>query len=250
MDLWTFLEEKPNQAFADRVAAAGARFDPNDTLDIKPIGNIGEFGDEILQYMLDHKEYGTIHYFEVDKFYDEEFSVTMSLPGSVGYNRANTLEYYWSDNTPASDEIKEIVGRESIEKAKLDYDTTQVRLIAYLPGNVNCLHMDHHRSWEETYAHLNPHIVKFPEVAEAVKENSENRWKMADRNVCDLGKVVRRIVTINDWEWGHFTQIENAVFPRWKAGDVYNIPPCIYHLGANVGITLKLSMILTGVEAK
>ena len=90
MDLWTFLEEKPNQAFADRVAAAGARFDPNDTLDIKPIGNIGEFGDEILQYMLDHKEYGTIHYFEVDKFYDEEFSVTMSLPGSVGYNRAAT----------------------------------------------------------------------------------------------------------------------------------------------------------------
>jgi hypothetical protein len=43
--------------------------------------------------------------------------------------------------------------------------------------------------------------------------------------------------------------LENTFFPKWSAGDVYNIPANIYHMSANMGLTLKMTMIVTGVEA-
>jgi len=249
MDLWTFIEQNPSQKYADRVANGGGKVDPAESFEIKPMSNIGDHGDGILQFMLDNKDLATVHYWEDKYFHSEGYGEQQRLPGSIGYNKRNTTEYYWSDNTTASDSIKQLLGKEALATAGMDYDTTQVRLIAYMPGNVCCLHMDHHQSWAEKYAHLNPHIVQYPELVQAVSQDRENRWNLADKNICDKGRVVRRTVCLNDWEWGHFIQFENSYFPKWQAGDVFNVPPCMHHLSANVGIKLKLTMLLTGVEA-
>ena len=248
MDLWTFIEENPSKKYVDRVTAGGGEINSTDEIDIQPIANIGDFGDEITQWMLKNKDLATIHFWEDKYDHGSQYGAQQRLPGSIGFNERNTTEYYWSDNTSASDSIKEILGPKSLETAGMDYDTTQVRLIAYMPGNVCCLHMDHHQSWAEKYAHLNPNIVQYEELVNAVKDGRENRWIMAERNVCDKGRVVRRTVCLKDWEWGHIIQLENSYFPKWKSGDVFNVPPCIHHLSANVGITLKLTILLTGVE--
>ena len=248
MDLWTFIEENPSQKYVDRVTDGGGIVDPAETIEITPMSNFGDRGADIMEFMLANKDLATIHYWEDKYDHGDAYGEQQRLPGSIGFNQRNTTEYYWSDNTPASDMIKEVLGKEALETARMDYDTTQVRLIAYMPGNVCCLHMDHHQSWAEKYAHLNPHIVQYEELVDAVKTGRENRWDLADKNRCDIGRVVRRTVTLNDWEWGHFIQLENSYFPKWKAGDVFNVPPCIHHLSANVGIKLKLTMLLTGVE--
>jgi hypothetical protein len=44
--------------------------------------------------------------------------------------------------------------------------------------------------------------------------------------------------------------LENTFFPKWNAGDVYNVPMGIYHLSGNMGFKLKITMIVTGVEAR
>ena len=41
-------------------------------------------------------------------------------------------------------------------------------------------------------------------------------------------------------------QMANSYYPRWKSGDVYEIPQKVYHLSTNAGMTLKLSLSLSG----
>ena len=47
---------------------------------------------------------------------------------------------------------------------------------------------------------------------------------------------------ISEWHWGHMLQMENSFFPRWKSGEVYEIPKNVYHLSANAGLKLKITL--------
>ena len=51
---------------------------------------------------------------------------------------------------------------------------------------------------------------------------------------------------ITDWHWGHMLQMANSFYPRWKSGDLYEIPMMTYHLSTNAGMSLKLTMSLSG----
>ena len=64
-------------------------------------------------------------------------------------------------------------------------------------------HHDNLGNWCRNNKHLNPRV---------------------DEQMCDLGPIVRDLVMITDWHWGHVLQIENSYFPNWKSGEVYNLP--------------------------
>ena len=80
-------------------------------------------------------------------------------------------------------------------------------------------------NWYRLNEHLNP--------------NAETRR-------CDGGKIVRYLVFITDWHWGHMLQMANTFYPRWKSGDVYELPEHVYHCSTNAGMSVKVSLSLTG----
>ena len=79
-------------------------------------------------------------------------------------------------------------------------------------------------------------------------------WFKQNKNVnpnintmtCDLGNIKRYFIAISDWHWGHILQIANSYFPKWKSGEVYDMPTGVYHLSANIGIRLKITASITG----
>jgi hypothetical protein len=62
--------------------------------------------------------------------------------------------------------------------------------------------------------------------------------------------VVPEILEQHPWHWGHMLQMANSFYPRWKSGDLYEIPMMTYHLSTNAGMSLKLTMSLSGAMIK
>lgn len=248
IDLWSFIDTDADSAYLQEIKSSGAKVELDSKLEISPMSNIGDFNADTLQWIMDNKSTCEEHFFEDDHWHSNVYSKQQRLPGTVGFSRGNTLEYLWGGNAKNSDALKELYGRDTFVTAGLDYDSTECKLLVYMPGNVCCLHLDMYQNWSDKHSHLNPHITHHPELERIVSEDSENRWKVAANNTCDRGRIVRRNIMVSDWHWGHIIQMESTIFPRWKAGDVFDIPACIYHLSANVGVTLKMTLICTGAE--
>lgn len=61
-------------------------------------------------------------------------------------------------------------------------------------------------------------------------------------------KLVRRyLIFMEDWIWGHYFLVGNSVVHQWRAGDVITWPHRMRHVSANVGLTPKLTLQVTGV---
>ena len=99
--------------------------------------------------------------------------------------------------------------------------------MAYQPGQTLPWHFDYLGGWCRINKHLNPN---------------------PDTRQCDIGEMKRYLVMITDWHWGHMLQMANTFWPKWKSGDVWEIPMEVYHLSTNAGMSLKLSMSITGAK--
>lgn len=56
----------------------------------------------------------------------------------------------------------------------------------------------------------------------------------------------RFMVFVRDWDWGHFFHMGNANLSQWKAGDLYNITPGVFHGSANAGLSPKITIHWSG----
>ncbi len=63
-------------------------------------------------------------------------------------------------------------------------------------------------------------------------------------------KVVRYMVFLTDWDWGHYFCVGNNVVHQWKAGDFITWEPHIHHCGSNAGMTPKITLNITGLIEK
>lgn len=58
--------------------------------------------------------------------------------------------------------------------------------------------------------------------------------------------IQRAIVFLEDWQSGHYLEVDNEPFTKWVAGDVviweYDTP----HLAANMGVTPRYTLQITG----
>ena len=96
-------------------------------------------------------------------------------------------------------------------------------LIKQYPGNIIPWHYDTHITFKNL-----------------IKNNEKLKNK----------KVIRYMVFLTDWDWGHYFCVGNKVCHQWKAGDIITWDPVIHHCGSNAGMTAKITLNITGTIEK
>lgn len=66
-------------------------------------------------------------------------------------------------------------------------------------------------------------------------------------NIEDPSKIRRAVVFLNDWQSGHYFDVNNVPLLQWKAGDGVMWENDVPHSAANVGITDRYTLQITGV---
>ena len=227
IDLWEFIEKRPDIEWIEFAENTGANLSDTHNPEEWFIGNFTLDQQKFIDFMLENKHTCQKKYYEARPYHTGVNEFTLDLPMKVGYNKGNCCEYNWGLYGDSNDKLKEILGKEFFESINVDYDTALLRLMAYLPGQTLPWHFDYLGGWCRNNSHLNPD---------------------PDTRRCDLGTMVRYLIMVSDWHWGHMLQMANSFYPRWKSGDVYEIPMKVYHLSTNAGVSLKLSMSITGVK--
>ena len=66
-------------------------------------------------------------------------------------------------------------------------------------------------------------------------------------NIEDPSKIRRAVVFLDDWQSGHYFDVDDTPITQWRAGDgviwEYDVP----HSAANVGINSRYTLQITGV---
>ena len=59
--------------------------------------------------------------------------------------------------------------------------------------------------------------------------------------------VLRRYMAfVGDWDFGHFFHYGNHCFSQWRAGDLWDLVPGVYHGSANAGMNPKITIHWSG----
>ena len=230
--LWDFIENNPDKQWIEFANDTGANLTDEHNAEDWFLGNfdaISSKKDAFIDFMMTNKDTCQKKFYEARPYHTGVNEFTEDMPMKVGYNWANCCEYNWGLYGDSKDKLKEILGRQFFEDINMDYDTCLPRLMAYLPGQTLPWHFDYLGGWCRENANLNPD---------------------PDTRQCDLGEMKRFLMFVTDWHWGHMLQMANTFYPKWKSGDMYEIPMMVYHLSTNAGMSLKLSMSLTGVIKK
>tara|TARA_B100000497_G_C7684271_1_gene414401 strand:- start:1533 stop:2201 length:669 start_codon:yes stop_codon:yes gene_type:complete len=77
--------------------------------------------------------------------------------------------------------------------------------------------------------------------------DSYNNYRRNFAKVSDDTEVIRYLVQLNDWQWGHYVSVGNDVIHQYKMGDIHCWPEGIYHSTANAGYWPRYSLTITGV---
>lgn len=77
--------------------------------------------------------------------------------------------------------------------------------------------------------------------------DSYNNYRRNFAKVSDDTEVIRYLVQLNDWNWGHYVLVGNTVIHQYKIGDIHCWPEGIYHATSNVGYWPRYALTITGV---
>ena len=59
--------------------------------------------------------------------------------------------------------------------------------------------------------------------------------------------IYRAVVFLEDWQSGHYFEIDNTPLVTWRAGDTIIWHNDVKHLAANMGMTNRYTLQITGV---
>lgn len=68
--------------------------------------------------------------------------------------------------------------------------------------------------------------------------------------VTDPTTIWRALVMIEDWQSGHYLEVDNTPVGQWKAGDTFVWNYDTLHLAANMGTTKRYTLQITGIVNK
>ncbi len=77
--------------------------------------------------------------------------------------------------------------------------------------------------------------------------DSYNNYRRNHAKVGDDVEVIRYLVQLNDWQWGHYVLVGNDVIHQYRCGDIHCWPEGIYHATGNVGYWPRYCLTITGV---
>jgi len=66
-------------------------------------------------------------------------------------------------------------------------------------------------------------------------------------NVTDAEKILRAVVFLEDWSSGHYLEVNETPIVKWKAGDYVVWSNDTPHMAANMGVTNRYTLQITGV---
>ena len=76
--------------------------------------------------------------------------------------------------------------------------------------------------------------------------DSYNNYRRNFAKVGDDVEVIRYLVQLNDWQWGHYVSVGNDVLHQYSIGDIHCWKEGIYHATGNVGYWPRWSLTITG----
>ena len=76
--------------------------------------------------------------------------------------------------------------------------------------------------------------------------DSYNNYRRNHAKVSDDTEVIRYLVQLNDWNWGHYVAVGNDVIHQYKMGDIHCWPEGIYHCTGNAGLWPRYCLTITG----
>ena len=77
--------------------------------------------------------------------------------------------------------------------------------------------------------------------------DSYNNYRRNFAKVSDDVEVIRYLVQLNDWQWGHYVLVGNDVIHQYKVGDIHCWPEGVYHCTGNAGYWPRYCLTITGV---
>lgn len=164
-----------------------------------------------------------------------------ALPATVGYDEQNTYHMVYD-----GDDLQQLLGGDvAIRKMGLQPQRLMYRLQIQPPGSVIPWHVDSMQKWRDQNEDIHPQLYT-PETADTHGAMTLEEAKAYSKT--DEGLIGRRIVQISTWEIGHVIQMGHSFVPPWSSGMVFDSPPGLWHLTANVGIWPRISIIVTGLE--
>jgi hypothetical protein len=69
-------------------------------------------------------------------------------------------------------------------------------------------------------------------------------------NIDDPESIYRAVVILNDWQSGHYFEIDGKPYVNWRAGDTFVWRNDTLHLAANNGMTDRYTLQITGVPVE
>jgi hypothetical protein len=66
-------------------------------------------------------------------------------------------------------------------------------------------------------------------------------------NIDNSDSIYRAIVMMEPWQSGHYLELDGNPITKWLAGDVYIWQNDVKHLAANMGMTNRYTLQITGV---
>ena len=76
--------------------------------------------------------------------------------------------------------------------------------------------------------------------------DSYNNYRRNLAKVSDEHEVIRYLVQLNDWQWGHYVSVGNDVIHQYQIGDIHCWPEGIYHCTGNAGLWPRYCLTITG----
>lgn len=150
-----------------------------------------------------------------------------SINNTLGRNKHNTFELNYGMLADTNEQLKVLLGKNNIEKLKVDPSTVLIRLLVKLPGHGVAWHQDDAGSYSKKFPHLN--------VDPMSKKN-------------DRGELKRLWWSVDTWHDGHAFQISKTVITHWKPGQVYHIPWGHGHASSNFGYCPQYTVSFTGLQ--
>ena len=77
--------------------------------------------------------------------------------------------------------------------------------------------------------------------------DSYNNYRRNHAKVSDDTEVIRYLVQLNDWQWGHYVSVGNDVIHQYSLGDIHCWKEGIYHCTGNAGLWPRYCLTITGV---
>lgn len=80
--------------------------------------------------------------------------------------------------------------------------------------------------------------------------HSDTYAKYRELFACGIGDIVRCLVMPEDWQSGHYLEINNVLVDNWSAGDFFWWIGDTPHMAANIGVIDRYTIQLTGHRNK